>query len=77
MPKRVQSVSFKNMTFKVVKNEETGLKEIWLIEMTKEDEIYTNFDEILEMFDGEEGLSMSIKLEKGIVYEYEIGKRIE
>jgi thiamine biosynthesis protein ThiC len=77
MPKRVQSVSFKNMTFKVVKNEETGLKEIWLIEMTKEDEIYTNFDEILEMFDGEEGLSMNIKLEKGIVYEYEIGKRIE
>jgi hypothetical protein len=77
MAKRVQSVSFKNMTFKVVKNEETGLKEIWLIEMTKEDEIYTNFDEILEMFDGEEGLSMNIKLEKGIVYEYEIGKRIE
>lgn len=66
MAKRVQSVSFKNMVFKVVKNEETGLKEIWLIEMTKEDEIYTNFDEILEMFDGEEGLSMSIKLEKGL-----------
>ncbi len=66
MAKRVQSISFKNMYFKVVKNEDTGMKEIWLIEMTKDDEIYTNFDEILEMFDAEEGLSMSIKLEKGL-----------
>ena len=68
MPKRVQSISFKNAEFRVNVNE-NGEKVIWILEQNKDEEIYTNFDDILALFDGEEGLSISIKVEKGSLEE--------
>ena len=65
MAKMSNSMSFKNMYFKVVENDE-GKQDIWLIELTKDDEIYTNFQEVLDHFDGEEGISLTIKVEKGL-----------
>lgn len=64
MAKFSNSASFKNFTFKVTKDGE-GNKRICIVEETKDDTIYTDFDDILERFGSEEGLSMSIKCEKG------------
>ena len=63
MPKRVQSISFKNAEFRVNVNE-NGEKVIWILEQNKDEEIYTNLEDVLNMFDGEENLSISIKVEK-------------
>ena len=41
-------------------------KRIVIIEETKDDTIYTEFDDVLEMFAMESGLSISIKVEKGL-----------
>ena len=66
MAKRVQSISFKNAEFRVTKDEINGEKKIWLVEYLKDEEVITDFDEILQMFDGEENISISIKVEKGL-----------
>lgn len=66
MPKVNSSISFKNMEFRVTQDEVNGQKEIWLVEYLKDEEVYTNFNEILEKFMGEEGISMTIKVEKGM-----------
>jgi hypothetical protein len=64
-----KNVSFKNCFFRVTEDEINGEKRIWIIEETKEEEIYTDFNDILNEFDGEEGLSISIKVEKGSLEE--------
>lgn len=66
MPKVNSSISFKNMEFRVTQDEVNGQKEIWLVEYLKDEEVYTNFNEVLERFLGEEGISMTIKVEKGM-----------
>lgn len=66
MPKVNSSISFKNMEFRVTQDEINGQKEIWLVEYLKDEEVYTNFNEVLERFLGEEGISMTIKVEKGM-----------
>lgn len=66
MPKVNNTLSFKNMEFRVTQDEINGQKEIWLVEYLKDEEIYTNFNEVLERFLGEEGISMTIKVEKGM-----------
>lgn len=66
MPKVNNTLSFKNMEFRVTQDEINGQKEIWLVEYLKDEEVYTNFNEILEKFMGEEGISMTIKVEKGM-----------
>ena len=69
MPKVSKNISFKNCFFRVTKDEINGEKNIWIIEETKDEEIFTNLDDILAMFDSEEGLSISIKVEKGSLEE--------
>jgi hypothetical protein len=66
MPKVNNTLSFKNMEFRVTQDEINGQKEIWLVEYLKDEEVYTNFNEVLERFLGEEGISMTIKVEKGM-----------
>ena len=66
MAKRVQSVSFKNAYFQVKEDEINGGKKIWIVELTRDDEIITDFDEVLDMFGDEEGISLNIKIEKGL-----------
>ncbi len=66
MAKRVQSVSFKNAEFRVNRDEISEEKKIWIIEYLKDEEIITDFDDILDMFDGEDNISISIKIEKGL-----------
>ena len=65
MAKISKSVSFKNAEFRVTKDELTGQKRILIVETLKDDDIYTEFDDILEMFGDEVGLSISIKVENG------------
>lgn len=65
MAKKNVSIAFKNAEFRVTKDELTGEKRIVIIEETKDDTIYTDFDDVLEMYAGETGLSISIKVEKG------------
>ena len=69
MPKISKNISFKNCFFRVTQDVINGEKIIWIIEETKEEEIYTDFNDILALFDGEEGLSISIKVEKGSLEE--------
>ena len=66
MAKMNKTISFKNAEFRVTKDELTGEKRIVIIEKTKDDTIYTEFDDVLEMFAMESGLSISIKVEKGL-----------
>ena len=66
MPKVNNTLSFKNMEFRVTQDEINGQKEIWLVEYLKDEEVYTNINEVLERFLGEEGISMTIKVEKGM-----------
>ena len=66
MPKVNNTLSFKNMEFRVTQDEINGQKEIWLVEYLKDEEVYTNFNEVLERFLGEEVISMTIKVEKGM-----------
>ena len=66
MAKMNKTISFKNAEFRVTKDELTGEKRIVIIEETKDDTIYTEFDDGLEMFAMESGLSISIKVEKGL-----------
>ena len=70
MAKMNKTISFKNAEFRVTKDELTGEKRIVIIEETKDDTIYTEFDDVLEMFAMESGLSISIKVEKGLNEEY-------
>lgn len=62
MAKYSKSVSFKNFTFRVTEDG-NGRKRIMIVEQTKDDEIYTDFDDVLMKFGGEEGLSMTLKVE--------------
>ena len=66
MAKMNKTVSFKNAEFKVSKDELTGEKRIMILEELKDDDIWTDFNSILDMFAGETGLTISIKVEKGI-----------
>ena len=66
MAKMNKTISFKNAEFRVTKDELTGEKRIVIIEETKDDTIYTEFDDVLEMFAMESGLSISIKVAKGL-----------
>ena len=66
MAKMNKTISFKNCEFHITRDELTGEKRIVIIEETKDDTIYTEFDDVLEMFAMESGLSISIKVEKGL-----------
>ncbi len=66
MPKMSKNLSFKNCEIRVNQDEINGEKKIWFIEYTKDEEVITDFDDVLAMFDGEEGISISFKVEKGI-----------
>ena len=66
MAKMNKTISFKNAEFRVTKDELNGEKRIVIIEETKDDTIYTEFDDVLDMFAMESGLSISIKVEKGL-----------
>lgn len=68
MPKVSKNISFKNAEFRV-NVDENGEKVIWILEQNKDEEIYTDFNDILALFNGEEGLSISIKVEKGSLEE--------
>ena len=68
MPKVSKNISFKNAEFRV-NIDENGEKVIWILEQNKDEEIYTDFNDILALFNGEEGLSISIKVEKGSLEE--------
>lgn len=66
MAKMNKTISFKNAEFRVTKDELTGEKRIVILEQLKDDDIWTDFNDILEMFAEETGLTISIKVEKGI-----------
>lgn len=66
MAKMTKNINFKNFSFRVTTDEVTNEKRIMIIEETKDDTIYTDFDDVLDMFEGEEGLSMSIKIERNL-----------
>lgn len=66
MAKMNKTVSFKNAEFKVTNDELNGGKRIMILEELKDDDIWTDFNSILDMFAGETGLTISIKVEKGI-----------
>lgn len=66
MAKMNKTISFKNAEFKVSKDELTGEKRVMILEELKDDDIWTDFNSILDMFEGETGLTISIKVEKGI-----------
>lgn len=66
MAKMNKTVSFKNAEFKVSNDELNGGKRIVILETLKDEDVYTEFDDILEMFAGETGLTISIKVESGL-----------
>lgn len=66
MAKMNKTVSFKNAEFKITKDELNGGKRIVILETLKDEDVYTEFDDILEMFAGETGLTISIKVESGL-----------
>lgn len=66
MAKMNKTVSFKNAEFKVTNDELNGGKRIVILETLKDEDVYTEFDDILEMFAGETGLTISIKVESGL-----------
>ena len=66
MAKMNKTISFKNCEFHVNRDELTGEKRIMIFEQLKDDDIWTDFNDILEMFADETGLTISIKVEKGI-----------
>lgn len=65
MAKLSSSATFKNCFFRIVEDEINGKEEVWIVEQLKDEDVYTNLSEVLEMFSGIEGLSISIKYEKG------------
>ena len=66
MAKMNKTISFKNCEFHVSKDALTGERRIMILEQLKDDDIWTDFNDILEMFADETGLTISIKVEKGI-----------
>ena len=66
MAKMNKTISFKNAEFKVTNDELNGGKRIVILETLKDEDVYTEFDDILEMFAGETGLTISIKVESGL-----------
>lgn len=66
MAKISKSMSFKNFSFRINKDELSNKDVIYLVEETKDDQLFHSLDEILEYFDGEDGLSMTIKIEKNL-----------
>ena len=66
MAKMNKTICFKNCEFHVSKDELTGERRIMILEQLKDDDIWTDFNDILEMFADETGLTISIKVEKGI-----------
>lgn len=66
MAKMNKTVSFKNAEFKISNDELNGGKRIVILETLKDEDVYTEFDDILEMFAGETGLTISIKVESGL-----------
>ena len=66
MAKMNKTISFKNAEFKVTDDGLNGGKRIVILETLKDEDIYTEFDTVLGMLEGETGLTISIKVEKGI-----------
>ena len=66
MAKMNKTISFKNAEFKVTDDALNGGKRIVILETLKDEDVYTEFDTVLGMFEGETGLTISIKVEKGI-----------
>ena len=66
MAKISKSMSFKNFSFRVNKDEVLNKDVIYLVEETKDDQLFHSLDEILEYFADEDGLSMTIKIEKNL-----------
>ena len=62
--RKSSTVSVKNFSFRVNKDELTGESRIYLIEETKDSTNYVDFNDIIEFFNGMEGLSMTIKVDK-------------
>ena len=61
MAKISKSMSFKNFSFRVNRDEILNKDVVYLVEETKDDQILHSFDDIFE-----EGLSMTIKIEKNL-----------
>nr|DAL24137.1 MAG TPA_asm: YonK protein [Caudoviricetes sp.]DAL61312.1 MAG TPA_asm: YonK protein [Bacteriophage sp.] len=66
MAKISKSMSFKNFSFRINKDEVLNKDVIYLVEETKDDQLFHSLDEILEYFADEDGLSMTIKIEKNL-----------
>lgn len=62
MAKYSKSVSFKNFSFKVTEDR-NGKQRIVICEELKDDTVYTEFQDILDKFAMESGLSMTIKVD--------------
>lgn len=65
MAKITKNISFKNAEFRVTEDGE-GRRRIVILETLKDEDVYTEFDDILEMFAEETGLTISIKVENGL-----------
>ena len=64
MAKMNKTLNFSNAEFKVSRDELTGEKRIMILELGKEVDVWTDFDDVLEYFADEDGLKISIKVEK-------------
>lgn len=66
MAKVSKSMSFKNFSFRINRDELNNKDVIYIVEETKDDQLFHDFADILDYFTGEEGLSMTIKIEKNL-----------
>ena len=64
MAKMNKTLNFSNAEFKVSKDELTGEKRIMILELGKDEDVWTDFDDVLEYFAEEDGLKISIEVEK-------------
>ena len=64
MAKMNKTLNFSNAEFKVSRDELTGEKRIMILELGKDEDVWTDFDDDLEYFAEEDGLKISIKVEK-------------
>lgn len=66
MAKVSKSMSFKNFSFRINRDELNNKDVVYIVEETKDDQLFHDFSDILDYFAGEEGLSMTIKIEKNL-----------
>ena len=64
MAKMNKTLNFSNAEFKVSKDEKKDKKRIMILELGKDEDVWTDFDDVLEYFAEEDGLKISIKVEK-------------